>query len=435
MTALASQRRSRTMAAGMAGLLVLGAAPVLGYFGWDVLRNSKAGTEAATVPEVKFPSTPTAMLAVVNDQKVVTALAVLVLAPGTGAGGTLVSFPTNSNRAQTADDANLPVADSFTTNGAEGLLSDVESISSVTLSFNAIATETDMAALLDPVGPMSVSLPNAVLDSGADGKTTTLFPADTTTLSPVQAASVLASTGPTKVELPHLQNVRAVWNGLSSAVGVGLQPAATLSPAPTSFDDFLTHFYAGPIQVYNDLNTQPITGAANPDKLDVGSLDRAAVVLVMSGLAPAAMIAPYPNLSFRIENGLTDADIAAAGLTGMTSADLSRDIVAELLFLQSNVISVSPEVFTLETLQVPDKTITYTSTDVQTSEARAFSDLFGDVDFSQPAISFPLVDVVMVIGRNYLDFVKQRLQAGPPTAPPGVTATTIVDPTAATVSS
>jgi hypothetical protein len=423
------------MAAGMAGLLVLGAAPVLGYFGWDVLRNSKAGTQAETIPEVKFPSTPTAMLAVVNDQKVVTALAVLVLAPGTAKGGTLVSFPTNSNRAQTADDATLPVAESVITTGPDGLLSDLESISSVTLSFNAVATEADMAAMLAPVGPMPMSLPNAVVDSSADGKTTTLFPAGTTTLSPGQAASVLAATDATKAELPHLQNVRAVWNGLASAVGVGLEPSAALSPAPTSFDDFLAHFYAGPIQVYNDLNTQPIGGAANPDKLDVGSLDRAAVVLVMSGLAPAAMIAPYPNLSFRIENGLTDADIAAAGLTGMTSADLSRDIVAELLFLQSNVISVSPEVFTLETLQVPDRTITYTSTDVQTSEARAFSDLFGDVDFLQPSISFPLVDVVMVIGRNYLDFVKQRLQASSPTAPPGVTATTIVDPTAATVSS
>lgn len=434
MTALDSQRRMRTMAAGMAGLLVLGAAPILGYYGVDVLRNSKAGTEAKKIPEVKFPSTPTAMLAVVNDQQVVTALAVLVLAPGTGKGGTLVSIPTNASRAQTADDQIVPVADSLIKSGADGLVSDVESLSNVTINFNAIATEPNSATLLAPAGSLSVTLPNAVVTTRADGASASLFPAGAATLSSAQVASVLAANDPTKPAAGHLADVRAVWNGLAAAVGVGIQPNAVSSTPPTNFDEFLVHFFAGPIQVYNNLDAAPISGSVNPNNSDVGSLDRATVVLVMAGLAPGAMIAPYPSQSFRIENGLTDADVAAAGLTGLTSADLSRNIVGRLLFLQNNVISVSPEVFTLETNQVPGKTLIYIANDVQAAESQAYTDLFGPVTFLKPAISFPLVDIVVVVGRSYLEEIKKNLQNSPITAKPGSTATTVVGPTATTVS-
>lgn len=435
MTALVSHRRMRTVAAAMAGVLVLGVAPLLGYYGVDVLRNSKAGTEAKKTPEVKFPSTPTAMFAVVNDQQVVTSLAVLVLAPGTGKGGTLVSIPTNVSRAQTADEANVPVAESLINGGADGLLSDVESLSSVTLNFNVIATEANATSLLTPLGSLSAALPNPVVAVGADGVSRAVLPAGAATLTPAQAASVLGANDPTKPETVRLANVRSVWNGLALAVGVGQQAATVSSLAPTSFDDFLAHFFAGPIQVYNDLNTVPITGATNPDKRDVGSLDRATVVLVMANLAPGAMIAPYPTLSFRIENGLTDADVLAAGLTGKTSADLSRDIVSRLLFVQSNVISVSAEVFTLGTHQVPDKTTVFTSNEVQASESQDFATLFGPVEFLRPTISFPLVDIVIVVGRSYLDQVKSGLQNAPVTTVPGATATTVVGATGATVSS
>jgi len=435
MTALDSRRRKRTLTAAMAGVVVLGAAPVLGYFGADVLRNSKAGTEAVTIPEVPFPSTPTAVLAVVNDQQDVTALAVMILAPGTGRGGTLVSIPTNASRAQTIDDLNVPVAASFVTGGAEGLLGDVESLSSVTLNFNAIATEADVATLLEPVGPLAVTFPNPVVNTDVEGAGSTLFPAGPATLSAAQAASVLTATDPTQPETGRLANVRSVWTALATTVGSGLATANVADAAPTNFNEFLAHFLAGPVQVYNDLNTVALTGAANPDRLDVGSLDRASVVFVMAAVAPGAMIAPNPNLSFRIENGLTDAEVAAAGLAGYTSASLSRDIIARLIFLQSNVVSVSAEIATLPTKVVPDKTIVFTLNDVQAAEEKDFVALYGPVEFRRPAVAYPLVDIVVVIGRSYLAEVKKNLDASAVGSTPDGTATTVVDPSAATVSS
>ncbi len=436
MTALASTRRTRTIAAGLAGVLVLVAAPLLSYYGWDVLRNSKAGTSASTLPEVGFPSTPTAMLAVVDSQQVVTSLAVLVLTPGTGKGGTLVSIPTNTTRAQVFGEPNIAVADTVINSGADGLLSDVESLSSVTLNFNAIAKESDVAALLTPVGAMSVTLPGPVLAPATTGTPTTLFPSGATSMSPSQAASVLAANDPSQSSTVRLANVRAVWNGLAGAVGQGLQPTSVGASAPSSFDDFLAHFLAGPVQVYNDLNTRPITGNFNPDKRDVGALDRPSVILVMSGLAPGAMIAPYQGQSYRIENGLTDADLRQAGITNTTSADLSRDAVGQLLFVESNVVSVSSTVFTLDTHKVPDKTIVYTASPMSDGEAQGLKNLFGDIEFRRPAFTFPLVDVVLVIGRNYLDVAKANRQSAP-----AVTTTTkasdlrrtVVDTTGATV--
>ena len=437
MTALASTRRTRTIAAGLAGVLVLVAAPLLSYYGWDVLRNSKAGTSASTLPEVGFPSTPTAMIAVVDNQQVVTSLAVLVLAPGTSKGGTLVSIPTNTTRAQAFGEPNIAVADSVINGGADTLVSDVESLASVTLNYNAIVKESDLAALLTPVGSMSVTLPGAVLVPSNAGASTTLFPAGAISISPAQAAAVLAANDPSQTSATRLANVRAVWNGLAGAIGQGRQPTAVGATAPNSFNDFFAHFMAGPVQVYNDLNTRPITGNGNPDKRDVGALDRPSVILVMSGLAPGAMIAPYQGQSYRIENGLTDADLQQAGLAGTTTADLSRDAVGQLLFVESNVVSVSSTVFTLDTHKVPDKTIVYTATPMSDGEAQGLKNLFGDIEFRRPTFTFPLVDVVVVIGRNYLDVAKGNRQTAPSvtsTTTASGASRTVVDTTAATLS-
>ena len=125
----------------------------------------------------------------------------------------------------------------------------------------------------------------------------------------------------------------------------------------------------------------------------------------------------------------------AAGLTGYTSASLSRDIIARLIFLQSNVVSVSSEIATLPTKVVPDKTIVFTLNDVLPAEEKDFVALYGPVEFRRPAVAYPLVDIVVVIGRSYLAEVKKNLDASAVGSAPDGTATTVVDPSGATVSS
>ena len=411
MTAFAARRRNRTIAAALSGILVLGAAPTLGVVGWHVLRSSKAGTAAKTLPTVTFPSTPTAMLAVVDDQQLVTALAVLVLAPGTGKGGTLVSIPTNATTSQTADEQQAPIADTVITKGPDFLADDVSSISLVSIGSSGVLDATALAALLAPTPSLTVSLPAEVVDAAADGTKQTLFPAGDQQLTPEQVASILVADDPAQPEQQRIPNVHAVWAALAAAIGTGINPdaAAALGPdGPVDFNDFMLHFMAGPVQVFNDLTTVPITGDSNTAKLDVGRLDIPSVVMLMAGLAPSAMITPKPTLNFRIENGLTQAEVDAAGLTGATPVDVTLDLVQRLLFAQGNVVSVSPQVYTLESHKSPDVTTIFAEGALQSDELAVITNQLGEVKTEDPKFQFPLVNVVIVVGRSYLTGMADR---------------------------
>ena len=410
MTASPTRRRNRTIGAALSGLLVLGAAPALGYVGWDVLRNSKAGTEAKTYPSVAFPSTPTAMIATVDDQKVVTSLAVLVLTPG-GKGGTIVSLPANASSAQTADVTQVPIAQSMVNGGEEGLVADTESLARVSIGTDGVLDQPSLTALLAPLTSIKAALPNDVVTATSTGSTKTLFVAGATDLTPEHAASVLIARDPNQNEIKRLANVHAVWTGIAAAVGTGINPGtvAAFGPnGPASFADFIQHFMAGPVQVFNDLSTTPITGSTNPDKLDVGRIDISSVVTLMANLAPSAVITPNATLNFRIENGLTQADIDAVGLKGVTPVQVTLDIVKRVLFAAGNVVSVSPEVFTLDTKKVPDTTTVFSAGGVQSAELQVFTDTFGKVTFKDPPFQFPLVNVVVVVGHSYLDGMLAR---------------------------
>jgi len=438
-TAFRTRRRNRTIAAAVSGILVLGAAPTMGVVGWHVLKTSKAGTAAKTLRTVGFPSTPTAMLAVVDDQQLVTALAVLVLEPGTGKGGKLVSIPTNATTSLTAEEQQVPIADSVITKGPDLLADDLSSLTLVSIGSSGVLDQRALAALLAPLPPMSVSLPADVVDAGADGTKQTLFPAGDQTLSPAQAASLLVADDPSQAETTRLPNVHAVWTSLAAAVGEGINPdaVAPLGPeGPVDFNDFMAHFLAGPVQVFNDLTTAPITGASNQAQRDVGRLDAPLDVMVMASIAPSAMITPNATLNFRIENGLTQADVDAAGLIGKTPTDISLDLVQRLLFAAGNIVSVSPEVYTLPSKKTPDVTTIYAEGALQSDELAVIINHLGEVKTEEPKFQFPLVNVVIVVGRSYLTDMATREGAFQPGATdPGATQSTAtngsaVDPAA-----
>jgi hypothetical protein len=411
MTTSRARRRNRTIAAAVSGLLVLGAAPTIGLVGWHVLKNSKEGTTAKVYKTVGFPSTPTAMIAVVDDQKLITALAVLVLAPGTGKGGTLVSFPTDASTGQTADEQQYPIADSVIRNGPDVAAQDVASLSRVSIGSPGVLDRQALATLLAPLPSLSVTLPDPLVDAAADGTKQTLFPAGPQQMTPAQAAGALAAADPTVPEAKRLPDVHAMWSALAAGVGTGINSAgvAPVGPnGPTDFNDFMAHFLAGPVQVFNDVTTVPITGPTNPGKVDVGRVDVPSVVLLMASLAPSAMITPNATLNFRIENGVTQADIDAAGLVGVTPTQVTLDLVQRLLFAEGNIVSVSPEVFTLTPKNVPDVTTIFAEGGVQSAELAVITNQLGTSQVQDPKFVFPLVNVTIVVGRSYLTDMASR---------------------------
>lgn len=403
MTALESRRRRRTLTASLAGLVVLGAAPALGYAGIRTLENSKEGTAVAILPVREFPSTPTAMLATVDSQNVVTSLVIMVLAAG-GRGGTIVTLPTNTDRAQSSTEEHLPVADSVINFGAEGFVSDVESIGYVSLGVSDIATEATVTSYLAPLGPLNVALKSDVVALQADGNNKTLFVSGATELSAAQAASVLLARDPGNQETKRLPNVRSVWDAVAESVGKGRDVGEIPDGEPTTMVDFMNRMYGGPVQVYNDLSTRRLAGAQNPNKIDVGELDSSTVVLVMAGLAPTAMAAPSLRPSFRIENGFTAADLKSLNLT---PSDIDFNAVGRIRFDGGNILSISNIIESLTDGKVPQKTVILVANELKADDVKAFGRLFGDVEYRQPAFGYPLVDVTVVLGRSYLETIEQ----------------------------
>lgn len=406
MTAFPTRRRNRTLSAALAGVLVLVAAPLLGLAGWNVLKNSKSGTEVEATEEIAFPSTPTAMLAVVDEQNLVVSLAVLVMSPRdasetSASGGTIVSLPTNANRAS-GEEPVAPIADSLINFGEQGLIEDAGSLARVTIGTPAIVDEAALTLLLTPVGDIAVTLPNDVITAAADGSTDTLFVAGEHQLSPAETASVLAARDPSQNESRRLPNVHAVWDGIAAAVGPGLPVEPTDADGIETSNDFLSLFLSGPVQVSNEIGSRRLSGTANPEGLDVGTVDVASVLLLMGSLAPSAVIQPNERLSFRIENGLTQADVDAAGLEGMIPSDITIDLIRRLLFLQGNVVSVAPTVATLEPKEAPDITVVFSPDELPAVDLETITRHIGEVEFKTPPFKYPLVNVVIVVGRSYL---------------------------------
>ncbi len=385
MTALAARRRHRTLAAGLSGLLVLGVAPVLGFVGVRTLQDSKEGTAVETLPVQDFPLTPTAMLATIDDQNVVTSIALMVLAAG-GRGGTIVTLPTNTDRSQSAAEDHIPVADSLILSGEEGLISDVEAISYLSLGTTEVATVAETSALLAPLGPLAVNLVTDVVDTDADGNNQTTFVAGQTQMDAGQAATVLTSREASAVESRRLANVRAVWSAVAASIGQGRDVGTIPEGEPTSMPDFMSRMFAGPVQVYHQLRTRTLAGAQNPDKRDVGEMDASEIILVMAGLAPTAMAAPSLNPSFRVEDAFTADDLAGVD---MTPADIDRNFIARVLFNQGNVLSVSNTITSLADGKVPDKTVILVANELRAADVEAFAILFGDVEYRTPDVWLP----------------------------------------------
>jgi hypothetical protein len=279
-----------------------------------------------------------------------------------------------------------------TRGGEEGLVADVESMLRVTINNPAVLDRDALATALEPIGTLAVTFPAAVVDG-----TTTLFPAGSAQLGPADVAKVLSARTDGERESAHIANVRAIWSALAAQIGSGKGSGADVDPV--DFPSFLQRLLSGPIQVYDSLVTTPVPAQANPDGLDVGTLDVPNVVQLMASIAPSAMIAANDGLNFRIENALTDEEIAAAGLSGVTNAQVTRDLIHRLMLLGGNVLSVSGELFTPQDKATPDTTQVFA---VDDASVQAYQPALGEFERVQPSVKYPVVNVVVVVGRTYL---------------------------------
>jgi hypothetical protein len=192
----------------------------------------------------------------------------------------------------------------------------------------------------------------------------------------------------------------AVWTALAERVGAGIGTALPVAPdvsvpTPADLDSFLNRLYAGPVAARGVL-FEPPAADANPRAVDVVVPDRAELLLVFGQIAPARVAAPNPSLTFRIETSFTAADLEDIDAN---SADVAYGAIRRLLFVQANVVSV-----VTRSGEVPEITQAFVADRSRIDVVEdSYPLVFGELEVHPATERIAGVDVVVVLGRSYLE--------------------------------
>lgn len=184
------QRRIRNVGIGAVAMVVVAALVFLLGPGGDGGNDGDKAGDATTAPAAA--ATPPVLLAHLDDAGNATSL--LVLSPAATTGGTVVLIPPGTLTELGALGPE-PVSKSLGLGGAPRLQSTVENLLGVGMGDTAVVDDDALAALLAPVGPLTVDVPERVEQLDATGRVQVLFEAGTVILQPADAGRFLSAKG------------------------------------------------------------------------------------------------------------------------------------------------------------------------------------------------------------------------------------------------
>ena len=398
MTAIPSRRHNRTVAAFLCGLLGMVMLPSGLALAANSLLHSTDGDSVDSKNVMKIPSTPAALLAVVDGNGFVASLQMIALAPG-GRGGTIVSIPVGAASVVAAGEAPRRLGDAFLLNGIDGLTTDVEGLLNVTFTAKAAVTEVEMAAMIAGERDVNVEIDRAVntlLPSGIQE----ILPAGKHTLTSAQVAGILASNQAGAPESDRLPIIKSLWVGIAGA-GLNIATtttevvgtATTLVPALT-VQDFLQRTLTGEVQVWQFAANAIPEGELNPTNSDMYALDKAEVIMVVASVAPSSVSSLYAAINVQIDSAFTDATI-------------TREAVLRLSILGVNVVLVR-EV----TGEPVAETVVQYSDDPVRAEVESYSSIFGPLTPKRVTQQVEGVDARIGLGTNFRDFIAGQPSGG-----------------------
>ena len=418
------------LACGVASACLL---PVGGVIGARSLLNSSGGKRVDDSGALVIPATPAALLATVNDINQVTSLTAFVLAPS-GIGGTIISLPVGTRAETIGGQAPHRVGDTYPQAGIEGMLLEVEGSLDVTFSVVGAVVRNDMAGVLNILPSIPVNFETPVVNTAMvmpDPATTTtiksrsskstettlppqpvavdseVFPAGEQTLTGDQAALVLYTQKAGEPELNRLAHIKAVWNGVAAAVGTGLAPeVAQFDPAlvgaelPNEIGAFMRRVLGGPIQVWQ-LSAQPLVGADNPLGIDIYSLDRFEVLMIMASVAPSSLSIANDTLAVQVDNPFNDANITHAIVERLSYLNVTVALIRNL--------TISPQ----------QKTVIKTTTVIADELKKIGLDgVVGPISYGKLKDPVQGIGAQIILGQDFVDFL-----ASAPALPPTTVAT------------
>lgn len=380
MSAIPEVRRRRTALMVVGSVAVVAVIGALLYIGGKALARYEGAKDASKDAE-PIPVTPVGMLASVDELDQLTTVTVFVNRPAGEPGGSIVAVPVSADVMGGIDGQRVPLTETYTAGGAEGLTRAVESLLSLTIDQSLVATPAQLAALLQPLAPVTVTFPTDVLDGSSD-EPDVVYEAGEVGLSGGQLATVLTATVEGAPEAERWGNVEAVWQGVDAAIGDGRTPA--VATAPTTLEQIVNQVFAGSA-ASRGLVVTPLPTDEVPEGKDVAQLDRADAVFVFATVAPSNMSAVATGLVYRIE--------APPGYE-----DKVQWVIAALLYLNANVQWVKLDG------PVQATTLVYLAEDNLADDALGAELLFGD-DVEQAESDFRIegIDVIIQLGTSFLD--------------------------------
>ncbi|MFM8563442.1 MAG: hypothetical protein ACKOCE_06055 [Acidimicrobiia bacterium] len=399
MTGLREMRRRRTrvvLGASLAALLLL---PVSVVIAWRAIRDSKAAEAVVSIPMRTLPLTPTAVVGVTDEQNFLASLAVVALAPD-GAGGTVILLPVGSSVGGQPEGEPKRLADVYGSDGAEALKKAVEDISNSQIDLVSVTGVDGVAELIARAGTLAPTFANDVTDTENE-KARVVAVAGANSFTPIYASAVLAARDASQNEESRFSSVKALWESVAAAVGDGALGAvpATVVPdvgaqTPADVPAFMSALLSGPIRVWQ-IGGQRISDAEkNPKDIDVYGYNVGELVMVMASAAPSAMVPVYPTLSVQIDSPYPDSAVI-------------QESVFRMLYMGTNVILVRAVDET-----PPAMTTMYYEEEIERAMAQPLTTLFGDIEFEKATEGVEGVDVRLVLGENFIEFLRDEPSGG-----------------------
>jgi hypothetical protein len=405
------------LACGIASACLL---PIGGVIAARSLLNSSGGKRVDDSGALLIPATPAALLATVNDINQVTSLTAFVLAPS-GIGGTIISLPVGTLAESIGGQAPHRIGDTYAQAGMEGVLLEAEGALDVTFSVVGAVVRNDLAGLLNILPSIPVNFETPVVNTAMvmpDPVTTTtiksrssrstettlppqptavdteLFPAGEQTLTGDQAALLLYAQKLGEPELDRLVHIKAMWNGVAAAVGNGLNaevaqfdPALVGTELPNEIGAFMRRVFGGPIQVWQ-LSAQPLVGADNPLGIDIYSLDRFEVLMIMASVAPSSLSIANDTLAVQVDNPFNDANITRAIVERLSYLNVTVALIRNL--------TISPQ----------QKTVIKTTTVIADELKKIGLDgVVGPVSYGKWKDPVQGIGAQIILGQDFVDFL------------------------------
>lgn len=423
MTAIRHRRTRATVIGLVAALVSVVTVVGLGIAGLETLADSTAGKlareEDQPVVAQRLPFTSTALVGVADEDGRLTALAVGVL-DSDGTGGSIVQIPVAADPSSGNADTVAPIDAILSVAGPIAFRESVERLTGLSFDVIEIADQERFSELITPLGDMDVDLPGAVRDESTEE----VWEAGSQLLSAPGAARLVTATDPGAPGWAYEPVRTAVWDAIVERVGAGIGsaspvPVDTDLPVPSSTDEFFDRLFAGRVQLHvlqfrpveDDEVTEridaPYAQAFGPEVADtVVVLDRAEMLMVFGGIAPARLGAPLDAPIFRIVNGLDETDVAALD---MTPADLTRTVVNVLMFTKVNVVSVvdhaDSEVPAVTQVRISDPSLL-------DGLEELYEPHLGELEIVAVDVAIDGIDVEIVLGRSLVDRLATDAPAG-----------------------